>query len=80
VSEQDIMQDDLRELLDALGMFSGAQPQSPHEVMQNAIAAVRRLRKVERAARTVELAFRANMPKAQPKALRLLYRVLKEDK
>jgi hypothetical protein len=44
VSEEAIMQDDLRELLDALGMFSGAQPQSPHEVMQNAIAVARRLR------------------------------------
>jgi hypothetical protein len=38
-----------------------------------------RLRKIEKAARTVELTFRANMPKAQPKALRLLRRILKED-
>jgi hypothetical protein len=39
-----LMQDDLAELLRALGMFDGARPVSPHAVMLEAIEAVRRLR------------------------------------
>jgi len=46
------IQGDLRALLDALGMFSGARPQSPQEVMYEATEAVRILR--ERNARLVE--------------------------
>ena len=38
----ELMHDDLRDLLDALGMFSGARPQAPHEVMREAIAEVTR--------------------------------------
>jgi hypothetical protein len=33
----DLMQDDIKELLDAMGMFSGAQPMSPHRVIQEQI-------------------------------------------
>lgn len=42
--ERQVMQDDLAELLRALGMFDGARPASPHAVMLEAIEAVRRLR------------------------------------
>lgn len=40
-------QEMLRRLLDALGMFSGARPQTPHEVFELALAECRRLRGVE---------------------------------
>jgi hypothetical protein len=38
------MQDDLRDLLDALGLFSGARAQSPHEVMRECIERVKEIR------------------------------------
>lgn len=40
----DLLHDDLRDLLDALGLFSGARPESPHQVMRAAIAEAARLR------------------------------------
>lgn len=43
-SEQTML-DDLAALLRALGMFDGARPESPHEVMEKAIRQVERLRK-----------------------------------
>ena len=46
MAEQDAMHADLAELLRALGMFDGARPQSPHEVMQEAIATVRGIMKL----------------------------------
>jgi hypothetical protein len=50
-----LMQDDLRDLLDALGMFSGAQPRSPHEVMRSAIERAREQREaLERIANLVQ--------------------------
>lgn len=36
-----VLQDDLRELLQALGMPDGARPQSPHEVFQEALTVLR---------------------------------------
>lgn len=42
--ERDLIHEDLRGLLRALGMFDGARPESPHEVMQQAIAKAARLR------------------------------------
>lgn len=36
-ANQEVVLDDLRALLRALGMFDGARPQSPHVVMQEAI-------------------------------------------
>lgn len=44
MSDASVMQDDLAALLGALGMGDHARPQPPHEVMLEAIAAVRRLR------------------------------------
>jgi hypothetical protein len=41
-SESSVLQDDLAELLRALGMSDAAQPRSPHHVMQDAIAEIRR--------------------------------------
>lgn len=43
LDDSDILQNDLRELLDVLGMPSGAQPRSPHKVFQDALAEVKRL-------------------------------------
>jgi hypothetical protein len=40
-AEQEAIHGDLRDLLQALGMFDGARPESPHQVMQKAIAEVR---------------------------------------
>jgi hypothetical protein len=40
----EMMQDDLRPLLDALGLFSGARPQSPREVLQEATRHAKDLR------------------------------------
>jgi len=40
-----LMQDDLGDLLRALGMFDGARPQSPHEVMRDAIDVARHMRR-----------------------------------
>lgn len=45
MSDNSLIQDDLRKLLDALGLFSGARPQTPHEVMLEAIAEAARLRR-----------------------------------
>jgi hypothetical protein len=42
LAEQQLMNADLRDLLDALGLHSGARPQSPHEVMREAIEEVRK--------------------------------------
>jgi hypothetical protein len=42
----DVMIGDLRDLLDALGMFSGARPESPHDVMREAIAVARSYRQI----------------------------------
>ena len=42
--DQSLMQDDLRALLRAAGMGDHARPQSPHEVMLQAVAEVERLR------------------------------------
>jgi hypothetical protein len=40
-----VMQEDMRVLLDALGLYSGARPESPHRVMRDVvIPAVERLR------------------------------------
>jgi hypothetical protein len=41
-TDLDVMHRDLQELLVALGLRSGARPESPHQVMQEAIAEVRR--------------------------------------
>lgn len=43
VQTPDVM-DDLKDLLDALGLFSGARPQTPHEVMRLCIETVRMLK------------------------------------
>lgn len=40
---EEVMQDDLSELLRALGMGDHARPESPHEVMQQCIAKARTL-------------------------------------
>jgi hypothetical protein len=45
MDENFMIQDDLRDLLRALGMFDGARPQSPHEVMREAIAKVEEIRR-----------------------------------
>jgi hypothetical protein len=39
-----VLQDDLRELLEALELGTHARPASPHEVFQECIAEVRRLK------------------------------------
>lgn len=44
MSDEDVMQSDLRELLLALDMGDHARPQSPHEVFQDALAEVRRIK------------------------------------
>lgn len=44
MSETDVLQDDLRDLLRALRKYDGARAQSPHEVMRECINDVERLR------------------------------------
>lgn len=41
VEEQRQVQEDVRDLLEALDMFSGARPQTPHDVMRECIERVR---------------------------------------
>ena len=41
-SQNDLLQDDLKDMLRALGMFDGAQPKSPHQVFKQAIAEMKR--------------------------------------
>lgn len=45
MDENSLMQDDIGDLLRALGMFDGARSQSPHEVMREAIARVEQIRR-----------------------------------
>ena len=40
--QNDLLQDDLREMLRALGIFDGAQPKSSHQVFQESIAEMKR--------------------------------------
>jgi hypothetical protein len=40
--ETGVLQNDLREMLQALGMDDGAQPRSPHEVFQSALTEMKR--------------------------------------
>jgi hypothetical protein len=40
--ETDVLQNDLREMLQALGMNDGAQPRSPHEVFQSALVEMKK--------------------------------------
>jgi hypothetical protein len=40
--DTDVMHDDLREMLQSLGMDDGAQPRSPHEVFQTALTEMKR--------------------------------------
>jgi hypothetical protein len=42
-AERDLMLGDLGDLLRAVGMFDGAQPRTPHDLMQAAIARVRQM-------------------------------------
>lgn len=46
-----VLHDDLKQLCEAVGIFSGAQPVSPHEVFQKALIGVNLLRDVADAAR-----------------------------
>jgi hypothetical protein len=45
--DSEVLQNDLQEMLQALGMFDGARPQSPHTVFQECLAEVRRLKGIE---------------------------------
>jgi hypothetical protein len=58
VAEQEAVREDLALLLRTLGMFDGARPESPHEVMLEAIAEVR-LR--QRSADTIRAAERTTI-------------------
>lgn len=49
VAEQYLIHEDMGALLRALGMFDGARPESPHQVMLLAIAEAGRIRADERA-------------------------------
>lgn len=44
MTDTDVLQSDLRDMLRALGKFDGARPESPHEVFRECIADVERLR------------------------------------
>lgn len=43
-SESSVLQDDLRDMLRALGLPDSAQPRSPHEVFRDCIEEVKRLK------------------------------------
>lgn len=44
MDDSGVLQDDLRDLLRALGLPDGARPQSPHEVFRECIEEVKRLK------------------------------------
>ena len=69
-TNEDVLQNDLRDLLDALGMPSGAQPRSPHEVFRDALMRMKLIRNdaLEEAAQVADEEYRLQISLTEPTA------------
>lgn len=65
MTEREQMLDDLGSLLRAVGLFDGARPQSPHEVM---LEAIREVERIKREADSLAAAAEASLPALSPHA------------